>query len=673
MRWRRPLLLAAALLAAGAGRHLARPAAGDTAAAGRARGQCAARPAAAPAARAALLGAAALAAAYPLLIRLMLDSATPALLQHPPHSGSACSSPRCWRSASRTSRCRAWPGPSPGWLGRRCARCSLRPRCSPRRAARRHRRAGAGAAGRAAAAAAGRALGAAVRAGGPALAPLSGRGGSLARWLCASWLAGTAVLPHVWHEQLEARLAAAEAELETLGTQADPFLDYLLLAFAGRPAAGSPAARRACSCSTGHGWPAAWPRSRTPRASCSGRRTASRPCSWAPRRCCWRRGGAAHRAGGGRPAEERVSLVMQFTDLPNVSKLLTVPLGDGSLITVVVPPRRSLDRTGRRAVPGRGRESPVRLTLVEATGPPAWDPRTEWVPRAGGLARRRRRAVPRRLVQRNLVVPVPASACALVRGALLLAFNLAAADAALAGRPAGAGRPAVPRGAWRRLVRQLPRPRHAGVVRASSWCPRPSSAGRRTMRWPARSRARRSASRSTRCTRRSWSSPTRPATCAAGPACRHRRAALPRRRADRRLVPRGAGPGRVFGVAAAAHLPAAAGGRRSARPWRCRRWAHHSFVTAYRTLPPTGTLGVPMSLSAGETPAPARAGTPRPVRCRHGCAALAGAVRGRGSRAGRPIGQLRRASAPWAPAACGHACRSGPATSSASCSPRSTG
>jgi two-component system, NtrC family, nitrogen regulation sensor histidine kinase NtrY len=72
----------------------------------------------------------------------------------------------------------------------------------------------------------------------------------------------------------------------------------------------------------------------------------------------------------------------------------------------------------------------------------------------------------------------------------------------------------------------------------------------------------------------------------------------------------------------------------------------HSFVTAYRTLPPTGTLGVPMSLSAGETA----------MRLRELAhlvlfAAIIGALLSLGLSVivGRalatPIGQLRRASA----------------------------
>ncbi|MEJ2186178.1 MAG: hypothetical protein P8Z36_09605 [Gemmatimonadota bacterium] len=65
-----------------------------------------------------------------------------------------------------------------------------------------------------------------------ALAPYDGRGQRLVRWLAAGLLAATAVVPHTWTLSGEAQLQTAEQELNTLGTRADPFLDYLLRRFA---------------------------------------------------------------------------------------------------------------------------------------------------------------------------------------------------------------------------------------------------------------------------------------------------------------------------------------------------------------------------------------------------------------------------------------------------------
>jgi len=58
--------------------------------------------------------------------------------------------------------------------------------------------------------------------------------GILRQWLIAAWLAGTATLAFLWPMHLRADLNRAERELALLGTQADPFLDYLLRQFAER-------------------------------------------------------------------------------------------------------------------------------------------------------------------------------------------------------------------------------------------------------------------------------------------------------------------------------------------------------------------------------------------------------------------------------------------------------
>ena len=64
------------------------------------------------------------------------------------------------------------------------------------------------------------------------LAGYTGRASRIARWLAMGWLAATAVLPQLWTAHLEAKLHAAERELESLGLRADPFVDYLLRQFA---------------------------------------------------------------------------------------------------------------------------------------------------------------------------------------------------------------------------------------------------------------------------------------------------------------------------------------------------------------------------------------------------------------------------------------------------------
>ncbi len=62
--------------------------------------------------------------------------------------------------------------------------------------------------------------------------PAGSRRLSYIRWLCAFWLAGTAVLPFTWSMRTEARMAIAEAQMGRLGIADEPYLDSLLFRFA---------------------------------------------------------------------------------------------------------------------------------------------------------------------------------------------------------------------------------------------------------------------------------------------------------------------------------------------------------------------------------------------------------------------------------------------------------
>jgi len=60
------------------------------------------------------------------------------------------------------------------------------------------------------------------------------RWSTLAAWTLAGWLAGTASASFLWTQHLEARIDSAGAELAQLGTEPDPYLDYLLRQLAER-------------------------------------------------------------------------------------------------------------------------------------------------------------------------------------------------------------------------------------------------------------------------------------------------------------------------------------------------------------------------------------------------------------------------------------------------------
>ena len=57
---------------------------------------------------------------------------------------------------------------------------------------------------------------------------------ALRPWMTAGWLAGTAALAFLWPMHVEAELARAEREIEMLGVNTDPFLDFLLRQYAGQ-------------------------------------------------------------------------------------------------------------------------------------------------------------------------------------------------------------------------------------------------------------------------------------------------------------------------------------------------------------------------------------------------------------------------------------------------------
>lgn len=65
-----------------------------------------------------------------------------------------------------------------------------------------------------------------------AFARSASSGRTFRMWLAAGWIAGTATVPSLWVLHTEARLAEAAREIARLGTEVDPFLDFLLRQFA---------------------------------------------------------------------------------------------------------------------------------------------------------------------------------------------------------------------------------------------------------------------------------------------------------------------------------------------------------------------------------------------------------------------------------------------------------
>lgn len=261
---------------------------------------------------------------------------------------------------------------------------------------------------------------------GTALAGLTGTGGRLLRWVTAGWLAGTAVIPHVWAAHVGARLDDAEREVGTLGMQPDPYLDYLLVDL------GREAQRRYAAGEEGvqllyRAWVA------------SGMARESYPVQ------------AVLWDSNGQPGIQlnlgdvvtpdtlprmltRIARLQQqdgephleaFTDNPAMSRLLTVPLAGDGIITFSVPPRRSLERTSVIApFLGAVQAQDTRLNLVPARPGRDLGDGTLWVESESGWRSDTLVRFPDGPYHAHLEVNLPSLGVRLARGMLLLVADL---------------------------------------------------------------------------------------------------------------------------------------------------------------------------------------------------------------------------------------------------------
>lgn len=294
------------------------------------------------------------------------------------------------------------------------------------------------------------------------LAPFDGRGGKLLRWLVAGFLAATAVIPHLWVVHEDARRQGAERELATLGTRADPYLDYLLRQFANeairrsdrgeggvellyRSWVGSGLARE--------GYPA-----RVTLWGANGRSLVELPLggvSATMSRSTQRPWYLAHAFEQALTTGEPV--VESARDLPGVNQILVVPLADGRAISIVVPPRRSLDRASALA-PFLGTEPrpEAQLTLIPARSEhPIAPGEIVWHPTDQGWRSEMLVRYPDGEYHAHLDLRLPPAGVRMARAILLLAADLAIlALLWILGRTARGDPPAPPDG-WAALLRSF--------------------------------------------------------------------------------------------------------------------------------------------------------------------------------------------------------------------------
>lgn len=242
------------------------------------------------------------------------------------------------------------------------------------------------------------------------------------RWFAAVWIAGTAALPFAWSARTDARMAIAELQLDRLGDEADPFLEYLLDRFATQV----DSLHRSGASDVEllyRGW-------RT-----SGLVDEGSPIFLT----LWSPGDIPEqelRLGvqGSRPAvvdellpalREAGDIQLSRTNRVDALYVVSVPLEDGRLVTGVIPPRRTITASSGlgplfASVEGTNQEF---LTLIPA-GDESPDANVRWARNDEGWRGESIVEYPDRPWAVFYTISIPAPTVMFARGTLLLAFSM---------------------------------------------------------------------------------------------------------------------------------------------------------------------------------------------------------------------------------------------------------
>ena len=261
-----------------------------------------------------------------------------------------------------------------------------------------------------------------------AIAAFRGQGMRLIRWLFAGWLAATVVLPFLWIAHIDTRLEDAEDELATLGSSPDPFLEYLLRQFAGEMVARADQGEDGVQLLY-----RSWVSSGLARESYSLRMTLWSSDGTPQAQLAL---GEMQQAGAERatslppflqPAFSRVreysqAEVLRLQQVPDVNEALVAPIDSSRIVTVEVPPRRTLQRS---ALPflRSGEEMEALLELVPARQGTVLSGQT-WNPTEQGW---RSEAIVRYAdgdYHAHVEVRLPGLGVRLARGVLLVAVDI---------------------------------------------------------------------------------------------------------------------------------------------------------------------------------------------------------------------------------------------------------
>ncbi|HUF49415.1 MAG TPA: ATP-binding protein [Longimicrobiales bacterium] len=445
-----------------------------------------------------------------------------------------------------------------------------------------------------------------------AFAPVIGRAGSLGRWVMAGVIAATAVLPHLWVADVGARLDIAERELDTLGAREDPFLDYLLVNFSteatARFAAGEGGVQLlyrtwVASGLARHPYPARivlWSPSPLPPLPDVQLGATPPPTANDSARLVEIVQAARLRA---------TPTVQSFADMPSMSKLLTVPLADGAIITVMIPPRRTLDRTSAIGqFLGAITASNTRLNLVETLETEPQHESVQWQPSRDGWRSEALVKYPDGWYHAHLSVSLPKSGVRFARAMLLLTMDMALLTLLWILGVIARGAAAAPRGAWSGWIGSF---RARVTVSLFAFFLIPTAVfgwtAYRALSEEVARAAQTVAQHSVAQAAVEFEESVRTeagtrhllrdlAAHAGSDVLRYHRG---------ELIEASAREAFEMGIYSAWMPPdifQQLESREEVEALETQRLGAHAFVTAYRSLKPSGALGVPMSLSAGDVP-----------------------------------------------------------------------
>ncbi|HEX2209437.1 MAG TPA: ATP-binding protein [Longimicrobium sp.] len=276
------------------------------------------------------------------------------------------------------------------------------------------------------------------------------RRGALLPWVCAGWIAGSLALSTLWTMHLNERLRVSEREIAKLGTQADPFLDFLLRQFSEQVLRLDAEGRQGVSLLY-----QAWVEAGLAREGYEGRVT------------LWQDGvpGTELRLADAAVPAERVAQLLdaaraaeepkleRVTNVPGLHYLLVVPLTAGQSVSVAVPPRAYLGRSTSLArfldpeKPAGTGVGAATLSLVPLPSGAAEPGRgLRWVRAENGWRSETSVSFPGAPMHAHMTVPIPSRFILVARGLLALVMVVFLATAlwslarTLCGEPLGVDR-----------------------------------------------------------------------------------------------------------------------------------------------------------------------------------------------------------------------------------------